>query len=447
MIRTAGLLIVLFQFLLTTNAQAQKKRRRDIVEFEIQYDQTIPTEIDDKIPFGLVLKRRNGKSVNTRGYLNGSFNWNKVKVKCSHGSFKDGTYYYQPELLHKTDGRISIEFSMKKHPDVKQLIELRIPQPQDIEVLLMNDGALRPNIPVDYQLKVTFDNGKSYMQNNSGIPLKNYFASVWLNGELQDYRSIKLPPNKLKPMKRVVLELATQGYGAMTKQQSFPVKYDIKEVFRTVTYNGNNGYSGASGYDIEAPGENGTNGENGENAPHVKVYIKRADYPNEGLLHIIAQANNYNDQFWVHPVDGSFYIINRGGNGGNGGEGGKGGPGRDGDGKCEPGRGGFGGDGGNGGRGGNGGAVTIYCTESCLTFAELISVDNQAGYGGLRGSGGRGGQGGYDPDQSLLASILLRGNRGSRGSKGKNGSVGKQGPAKKIKVVSEEEIKKYFDEL
>lgn len=441
-ITSLALFIALFSF---SSAEAQRKRRRDIIDFKIIYDSTIALEVADKLPIGIILKQRNGKVKKTRGYAKGRYKWKKFDVKVSNGYFKKGTLYYDPAFLYQSKGFLNVEISPKRNPEIKRKLKIQVPQPVDMDMKVLTDGIIRPYTPSQYTLRVKYSNGKWYTHNSKGKPLTQHFAAVRINGIKQSHQTVELPHNTILPITHVSISVYTVGYNKLSKKFTFPVKYDIKKVVYIPVLDDHKGLDGSSGSCNGGKGENGQSGSHGAHAPNVKVHLKLVHVKNDSLLHVKINARDYTSEHWISCNEGMIQLINRGGNGGSGGAGGRGGSGRDGTEKCEPGTGGEGGNGGNGGNGGDGGSVTIYCSEHTVSYSDRIEVDNKGGNGGTGGTRGRGGRGGYDPKDSFWVNLLIRGNRGSRGSWGRDGYDGENGPEKRIRIISRKQLLRQYE--
>lgn len=72
---------------LTILAAGQTKEVKSI---KAVYDSTALPELYNKIPIGLYIAYSNGEVRSTNGFLRGNYNWNRVKVVPSSGTFQNG---------------------------------------------------------------------------------------------------------------------------------------------------------------------------------------------------------------------------------------------------------------------------------------------------------------------------------------------------------------------
>lgn len=81
-----SLLSILFTCISTLAAGQQK----EVKSIKAVYDSNAIPELYNKIPIGLQFAYANGEVRSTSGFLRGNYNWNRIKVVPSSGSFQNG---------------------------------------------------------------------------------------------------------------------------------------------------------------------------------------------------------------------------------------------------------------------------------------------------------------------------------------------------------------------
>lgn len=63
---------------------------KEVKSIKAVYDSTSLPELYNKIPIGLYIAYANGEVRSTNGFLRGNYNWNRIKVVPSNGTFQNG---------------------------------------------------------------------------------------------------------------------------------------------------------------------------------------------------------------------------------------------------------------------------------------------------------------------------------------------------------------------
>lgn len=72
------------------------------------YDSSALPEIYNKVPIGLYINYANGQVRTTPGLLRGNYNWNRIKVVPSSGSFQNGYLLLDRKALIEQDYKIQL---------------------------------------------------------------------------------------------------------------------------------------------------------------------------------------------------------------------------------------------------------------------------------------------------------------------------------------------------
>ncbi|SFW57256.1 hypothetical protein [Chitinophaga sancti] len=65
-------------------------QQKEVKAIKAIYDSSSLPELYNKIPIGLSISYANGEVRNTPGFLRGNYNWNRIKVVPSSGTFQNG---------------------------------------------------------------------------------------------------------------------------------------------------------------------------------------------------------------------------------------------------------------------------------------------------------------------------------------------------------------------
>lgn len=430
-----------------------RERNRDIVDFRIDYDTTVPLEVKDRLPFKITSIRRDG----------GERKWNNYVVESSQGELKDSTFII--ERYHVLYGdSLAITVRHKRDSSVAHTVNIPLPQITDIRFDRSRcSSKINKNTPSSAVITVTYDNGNSY-----SVPLVSSGSELTDDAAWSVLKQVNFDFNGVKPGKRGVLwnieapetekafiKISSLRNPDIFDTLSMKLSFDNHFSFDYDGYDGRSGSDGSGGRSSScgdgSDGREGRRGGPGGDGADIDLYLCSDTVAGEMVLSALIVTPEGRRRALFSPESGSLKISCSGGRGGDGGEGGYGGNGSNADSTHSRGYGGRGGDGGEGGRGGNGGEVRIYTDSLTAGYVDAVVVVNEGGSGGSGGKPGRDGCDGNDNYEyktktgavfGIIGAVAgAIGGPGSSGNSGYSGESGSSGKTPTVTLISSDQLR------
>jgi hypothetical protein len=152
---------------LTTLATGQTKEVKSI---KAVYDSTSLPELYNKVPIGLYITYANGQIRTTNGFLRGNYNWNRVKVVPSSGTFQNGYLLLDRKTLVSQDYKIQLTITAA---DIPQSITADLVLPK-LDSIRFNHYADSLKRGFHYYLNVEgiFSSGKIFPLDTSTVSIE-----------------------------------------------------------------------------------------------------------------------------------------------------------------------------------------------------------------------------------------------------------------------------------
>jgi hypothetical protein len=449
--------LIVLALLFTFNAAGRHKKEKTnladslIKNVVVRYDPNILRIPGNSLPVGIAASLKNGRVVQTKGYLNGTVKLNKYHIEAIGGKYFNGKIKINGDEKYKKDEAILVNVYTRKGKKFLKSQIIPYNYESELNILTAGDYALAPGNRIKIGLRTIYNNEMytDYWPSSSFFKSKNFLLIP--NGGYISGGKLVINSDPFT-IENHTVQLAAFLTKNADISDTLKIILDYIDDYQC-SLSGLFGMSGTSGFDglSGSNGSDGGNGSNGWSGPDLDVFtdVYYDTIIDQELMYVrvLEPDDNKEHNYLINTQGGSIQITSRGGSGGDGGNGGNGGSGATGETgtyttrtewltdststtvtEQEPGgRGGDGGNGGNGGyggQGGNGGNIYISYTPNAEPFLFMISAQS---IGGMGGSGGWGGSGGSGGSGGLGNPSGSSGNSGCGGSSGISGCSGSEG--------------------
>jgi hypothetical protein len=148
-------------------AQSQTKEVKSVTA---TYDSTALPEIYDRIPIGLYINYANGQVRTTPGFLRGNYNWNRIKVVPSNGSFQNGYILVDRKALIAQDYKIQLTITSADIPN-SMTADITLPRLDSIRFHHYAD-SLKRGFRFYLNVEGIYSSGKIYPLDTNTVSLE-----------------------------------------------------------------------------------------------------------------------------------------------------------------------------------------------------------------------------------------------------------------------------------
>ncbi len=447
-------LTLAFSICLAGEKKTKRLKQKQIASIELCFDSEALKIPDNSVQIGIKTRLKNGKTIATKGFLQGTLKWRNFRFEVYGGKYSNGKIKIKDDNAYRKNKHIYIKVYRRRSDSLLSVFSIPFNYETDIQIIPKGTYRKAPGNIIDLGIRTYYDNHMhidSWPRNNK--KLHQNFTSIANGGEIVkgNFHIYQDPFRINNHTVSVELFLNTNA----TISDKFELVLDYRDnYYRSVNASsGTGGMSGPSGFTGGTGSNGGNGGRGGDGQPGMHghdldvfadVYFDTIIHEELMLIQIYDLFSGKTYNYLMNTDGGTISIKSKGGDGGSGGSGGHGGDGGRGyDGAYEyyeeqindsttvtksrqlpggdGGHGGCGGPGGNGGHGGDGGNIYFNYTDYAEPYLHLMTLESIPGSGGFSGSGGFGGSGGSG------GSGNPSGQSGSSGSSGPSGSSGYSG--------------------